>query len=209
MPAESHREGGRSGEGGNYVDLDHLHGHGHHERAEDAGLQIESRRVGGFVQDQDPRPHRAPQPPMLGPERLPVGCPSRVRRAAKCLAADSAHTGQTSGCGTILHPIREVAAPVSSLRFRRVVRGLGRAFLYLSIYPAVSTGGGCPQRLRHVIVLSYHLLEPLEACREGRWHGESKGVGAQPWCRAPPPRPMGRRAARRAGSAAPRQQWEP
>ena len=144
MPAESHREGGRSREGGNYVDLDHLHGHGHHERAEDAGLEIESRRVGGFVQG----PTAAPQPPILGPERLPVGCPSRVRRAAKCLAADSAHTGQASG---LWHPTPPT-------------KGGGGT----SLLPAVSTGGGCPQRLRHVVVLSYHLLEPLEACQEGR-----------------------------------------
>ena len=61
MPAESHREGGRSGEGGNYVNLDHLHGHGHHERAEDAGLEAETRRFSGSGQD----PTAAPQPPML------------------------------------------------------------------------------------------------------------------------------------------------
>ena len=58
MPAESHREGGRSREGCDYIGLDHLHRHGHHDRAEDAGLEAETRRVSGFGQE-TPRPHRS------------------------------------------------------------------------------------------------------------------------------------------------------
>ena len=136
MPAESHREGGRRREGGDYVGLDHLHRHAHHKRAEDAGLQTRHDKVKTRSREGGGRIAGSARIGSFGQGAWPQHCRSAASHLGPISGLSRAYLGPISCPGRPALPVGYHTLP---WRWR------SRANLYLSIY---LSGPECVRRLK-------------------------------------------------------------
>jgi len=141
MPAESHREGGRRREGGDYVGLDHLHRHAHHKRAEDAGLQTRHDKVKTRSREGGGRIAGSARIGSFGQGAWPQHCRSAASHLGPISGLSRAYLGPISrlsrALGGRLCPSATIRCPGAGAR--------AQISIYLSIY---LSGPECVRRLK-------------------------------------------------------------